>query len=203
MPEQVGVESGGVEWSESGRLWVRRRLRTSEEALVSKFLSLSIGIFCQQIPEYEVQIVFLQMRKLRDHAFLVYHHKLKTDVGGNEDEPDQDPMVPSSRAVMFPGLLSQRREGGGRIAEAETDGLGLGHGGGLVEGGGRRVDGGVRPEKPSTGFGRRRRLKTGRLRLGHVGFGCWSRSRPATSGVGIVVGVELAGPVEARVVRRV
>ncbi|KAL0906523.1 hypothetical protein M5K25_025024 [Dendrobium thyrsiflorum] len=73
------------------------------EASASKFLSLSTGIFCQQIPEYEVQ-----MRKLRDHAFLVYHNKLKTGVGGNEDEPDQDPMVPSSRAVVFPGLLSQR-----------------------------------------------------------------------------------------------
>ncbi|KAL0910304.1 hypothetical protein M5K25_021272 [Dendrobium thyrsiflorum] len=33
----------------------------------------------------------------------VYHHKLKTGVWGNEDEPDQDPMVPSSRAVVFPG----------------------------------------------------------------------------------------------------
>ncbi|KAL0919879.1 hypothetical protein M5K25_012004 [Dendrobium thyrsiflorum] len=44
---------------------------------------------------------------MHDHS-QVYHHKLKTDVGGNEDEPDQDPMVPSSRAVMFPGLLSQR-----------------------------------------------------------------------------------------------
>ncbi|KAL0905908.1 hypothetical protein M5K25_024357 [Dendrobium thyrsiflorum] len=42
------------------------------------------------------------------HWMKVYHHKLKTGVGGNEDEPDQDPMVPSSRAVMFPGLLSQR-----------------------------------------------------------------------------------------------
>ncbi|KAL0906568.1 hypothetical protein M5K25_025070 [Dendrobium thyrsiflorum] len=129
-------------------LWLGMRYRNffdlrSMEALASKFLSLSTGIFCQQIPEYEVQvscsnvhhvelilvflellwqqhstfsfafwIVFLQMRKLHDHAFLVrkvYHHKLKTGVGGNEDEPDQDPMVPSSRAVVFPGLLSQRR----------------------------------------------------------------------------------------------
>ncbi|KAH0448886.1 hypothetical protein IEQ34_022686 [Dendrobium chrysotoxum] len=37
-----------------------------------------------------------------------YHHELKTGGGGNEEEPDQDPMVPSSRAVMIPGLLSQR-----------------------------------------------------------------------------------------------
>ncbi|KAL0905710.1 hypothetical protein M5K25_024148 [Dendrobium thyrsiflorum] len=60
----------------------------STEALASKFLSLSTGIFCQQIPEYEVQVscsnvhhvelilVFLEllwqlMRKLRDHAFLL------------------------------------------------------------------------------------------------------------------------------------
>ncbi|KAL0913178.1 hypothetical protein M5K25_016618 [Dendrobium thyrsiflorum] len=40
--------------------------------------------------------------------FKIYHHKLKIDDGGNEDKPDQDPMVPLSRAVMFPGLLSQR-----------------------------------------------------------------------------------------------
>ncbi|KAL0911298.1 hypothetical protein M5K25_019430 [Dendrobium thyrsiflorum] len=38
--------------------------------------------------------------------FRVYHNKLKTGVGGNEDEPDQDPMVPSSRAIVFPGHLS-------------------------------------------------------------------------------------------------
>ncbi|KAL0921843.1 hypothetical protein M5K25_008956 [Dendrobium thyrsiflorum] len=29
--------------------------------------------------------------------------------GGSDDEPDQDPMVPSSRAIVVPGLLSQRR----------------------------------------------------------------------------------------------
>ncbi|KAL0927078.1 hypothetical protein M5K25_001234 [Dendrobium thyrsiflorum] len=31
------------------------------------------------------------------------------DGGGSDDEPDQDPMIPSSRAIMVPGLLSQRR----------------------------------------------------------------------------------------------
>ncbi|KAH0470958.1 hypothetical protein IEQ34_000681 [Dendrobium chrysotoxum] len=34
------------------------------------------------------------------------------DGGGMDDRPDQDPMVPSSRAIMVPGLLSQRRSGG-------------------------------------------------------------------------------------------
>ncbi|PKU75799.1 Calcium-transporting ATPase 9, plasma membrane-type [Dendrobium catenatum] len=33
---------------------------------------------------------------------------LKADDGGMDDGPDQDPMVPSSRAIVVPGLLSQR-----------------------------------------------------------------------------------------------
>ncbi|KAL0912738.1 hypothetical protein M5K25_018733 [Dendrobium thyrsiflorum] len=47
--------------------------------------------------------------KFRSLRFKIYPCKLKTVDGGNEDEPDQDPMVPSSRAIMIPGLLSQRR----------------------------------------------------------------------------------------------
>ncbi|KAL0909943.1 hypothetical protein M5K25_020855 [Dendrobium thyrsiflorum] len=106
----AGVESrGGVGFGVAST--------RAKEALASKFLSLSTGIFCQQIPEYEIQVscsnvhhvelilVFLELLWQQ-----VYHHKLKTGVGGNEDEPDQDPMVPSSRAVVFPGLLSQRRK---------------------------------------------------------------------------------------------
>ncbi|KAH0452657.1 hypothetical protein IEQ34_019956 [Dendrobium chrysotoxum] len=37
---------------------------------------------------------------------------LKADGGGMDDGPDQDPMVPSSRAIVVPGLLNQRRSGG-------------------------------------------------------------------------------------------
>ncbi|KAI0499355.1 hypothetical protein KFK09_020258 [Dendrobium nobile] len=55
----------------------------------------------------------------------VYHHKHKTGDGGNEDEPDQDPMVPSSRAVMFPerkgiGRSPIERLGQGSEARTET-----------------------------------------------------------------------------------
>ncbi|KAL0912035.1 hypothetical protein M5K25_017978 [Dendrobium thyrsiflorum] len=39
----------------------------------------------------------------------IYHLVLKEDGGGMDDGPDQDPMVPSSRAIVVPGLLSQRR----------------------------------------------------------------------------------------------
>ncbi|KAL0911337.1 hypothetical protein M5K25_019471 [Dendrobium thyrsiflorum] len=39
-----------------------------------------------------------------------FHHlPLKTDGGGMNDGPDQDHMVPSSQAIVIPGLLSQRR----------------------------------------------------------------------------------------------
>ncbi|PKU66386.1 hypothetical protein MA16_Dca009628 [Dendrobium catenatum] len=39
-----------------------------------------------------------------------FHHlALKEDGGENDDEPDQDPMVLSSRAIKFPSLLSQKR----------------------------------------------------------------------------------------------
>ncbi|KAL0913048.1 hypothetical protein M5K25_016479 [Dendrobium thyrsiflorum] len=38
------------------------------------------------------------------------HLALKANGGGNDDEPDQDPMVPSPRAIVVPGLLSQRRD---------------------------------------------------------------------------------------------
>ncbi|KAL0928240.1 hypothetical protein M5K25_000112 [Dendrobium thyrsiflorum] len=95
VTDQVaGVDEVGID--------LLRPEQLESEALASKFLSLSTGIFCQQIPEYEVQplaprlavwkdaqvvvaelvalhltfsfafwIVFLQMRKLRDHAFLL------------------------------------------------------------------------------------------------------------------------------------
>ncbi|KAI0513540.1 hypothetical protein KFK09_009565 [Dendrobium nobile] len=48
-------------------------------------------------------------RNLGYHKFKLYHLALKADGGGMDDGPDQDPMVPSSRAIMDPGLLSQRR----------------------------------------------------------------------------------------------
>ncbi|KAL0918805.1 hypothetical protein M5K25_010841 [Dendrobium thyrsiflorum] len=34
---------------------------------------------------------------------------IRADGGGSDDEPDQDPMVPSSRDIVIPGLLSHRR----------------------------------------------------------------------------------------------
>ncbi|KAL0910365.1 hypothetical protein M5K25_021341 [Dendrobium thyrsiflorum] len=39
----------------------------------------------------------------------IYHLTLKADGRGMDAGPDQDPMVPSSRVIMVPGLLSQRR----------------------------------------------------------------------------------------------
>ncbi|KAL0903944.1 hypothetical protein M5K25_026008 [Dendrobium thyrsiflorum] len=62
----------------------------------------------QEIQEQEALPPFHYGDEKLFRAETVYDHKLKTGVRGNEDEPDQDPMVPSSRAVMFPGLLSQR-----------------------------------------------------------------------------------------------
>ncbi|KAL0912294.1 hypothetical protein M5K25_018257 [Dendrobium thyrsiflorum] len=40
----------------------------------------------------------------------IYHLALKADGGGMDDGPDQDPMVPSSRVIVVPSLLSQRRQ---------------------------------------------------------------------------------------------
>ncbi|KAL0912222.1 hypothetical protein M5K25_018184 [Dendrobium thyrsiflorum] len=51
-----------------------------------------------------------------------YHHLiLKADGGGMDDGPDQDPMVPSSRAIVVPGLLV--REG----FDADGERIGSGH----------------------------------------------------------------------------
>ncbi|KAL0910715.1 hypothetical protein M5K25_018797 [Dendrobium thyrsiflorum] len=40
---------------------------------------------------------------------------LKADGRGMDDGPDQDPMVPSSRVIVIPGLLSQRRQNFGNL----------------------------------------------------------------------------------------
>ncbi|KAL0911093.1 hypothetical protein M5K25_019205 [Dendrobium thyrsiflorum] len=217
--------------------WSTTLFDLDNEALASKFLSFSTGIFCQQILEYEVQVscsnvhhvelilVFLEllwqlMRKLRDHAFLpkmeretnpqrsrqksvgsensirdyapaspyqslVYHHKLKTGVGGNEDEPDQDPMVPSSRAVVFPGLLSQRSPGFLRKIR-QPSGVPSPAPGDIYNRGRRNRD-----ERGGDGHARRRAREQG------CSAGVRSATSEAGSEVGIVVGVELAGPVEA------
>ncbi|KAL0919070.1 hypothetical protein M5K25_011139 [Dendrobium thyrsiflorum] len=52
-----------------------------------------------------------QVNKDQEKRFLkleICHLTLKADGGGMDDGPDQDPMVPSSRAIVVPGLLSQR-----------------------------------------------------------------------------------------------
>ncbi|KAL0911850.1 hypothetical protein M5K25_017777 [Dendrobium thyrsiflorum] len=149
-----------------------------KEALTSKFLCPSTGIFCQQIPEYEIQVscsnvhhvelilvflellwklvgtlasgskagnvdgctVFLQMRKLHDHAFLP-----KMEKETNPQRSRQKSVGSENSIAMRPGLSVPRVGGGRRIGRSPiklgpvTHGSSrgrLGHGG-FVGGGAR------------------------------------------------------------------
>ncbi|KAL0929211.1 hypothetical protein M5K25_001155 [Dendrobium thyrsiflorum] len=88
------------------------RVPTTPSPLQKKMIDdcflMCLGNDVEYLIAFALQLLGKDVEYLITFYLQVYHHKLKTGVGGNEDEPDQDPMVPSSRAAVFPGLLSQR-----------------------------------------------------------------------------------------------